>query len=110
MKANRTSTLSNVMSLAWQFVKRNGYNISEALKAAWRNVKLVAAMHVKIVQFFFTKVDGTIRQAFGTLEGDKLPEGKGSGRKPNDSVQVYFDTEKGEFRCFKKCNLVRIVL
>ena len=29
-------------------------------------------------------------------------------RKPADTVQTYFDTEKQEYRCFKKANLIRI--
>lgn len=42
------------------------------------------------------------------LRGVELFRNLHSGRKPNDGVQVYFDTEKEEWRCFKKCNLVRI--
>lgn len=37
MSNERKSTLRNVMSLAWQFVKRNGLSLSEALTIAWRN-------------------------------------------------------------------------
>lgn len=100
--------LRNVMSLAWQFVKRNGYTMSEALKCAWANVKLRAALNKRIVKFYFQKVDGTLREAYGTLKTDLIPETKGDARKRNDTVQVYFDTEKSEYRCFKKANLIRI--
>ena len=65
-------------------------------------------MRTGIVQFFFMKVDGTIRQAFGTLDPHRLPETQGSGRRPADTVQVYFDTEKQEYRSFKKCNLYKM--
>ena len=101
-------TLKSVMQLAWQFVKRNGYTLSEALKTAWKNVKLKNEMKNKIVKFYFSKVDGSIREAFGTLKAELLPETKGTDRKPNDTIQTYFDTEKQEFRCFKKANLVKI--
>ena len=101
-------TLKSVMQLAWQFVKRNGYTLSEALKTAWKNVKLKLAMQTKIVKFYFSKVDGSIREAFGTLKAELLPETKGTDRKPNDTIQTYFDTEIQEFRCFKKANLVKI--
>ncbi len=37
-----------------------------------------------------------------------IGEVKGTGRKPNDNLQVYWDTEKEEYRCFKKCNLIKI--
>ena len=101
-------TLKSVMQLAWQFVKRNGYTMSEALKTAWKNIKLKKSMQTKIVKFYFSKVDGSIREAFGTLKADLLPETKGTDRKPNDTIQTYFDTEVGEFRCFKKANLVKV--
>lgn len=100
--------LRNVMSLAWQFVKRNGYTMSEALKCAWANVKLRAALNKRIVKFYFQKVNGEIREAYGTLKTELIPETKGDDRKCNDTVQVYFDTEKSEYRCFKKANLIRI--
>lgn len=108
MSNERKITLANIMSLAWQFVKRNGYTMSEALKAAWLNAKVTKAMRGGIVQFFFKKVDGTIRQAFGTLDPNRVPATQGTGRKPNETVQVYFDTDRQEYRSFKKCNLVKM--
>lgn len=100
-----TSNLRSVMQLAWQFVKRNGLRMSEALKTAWRNVKLQMEMKKGIVKFYFQKVDGSIREAYGTLNENLLPESKGNERKQNDTVQTYFDTEVKEYRCFKKANL-----
>ena len=106
MSTERKSTLRNVMSLAWQFVKRNGLTLSEALTIAWRNIKLRAAMSNRIVRFYFLKVDGTIREAYGTLAERLTPAISGtSTRRTNDTVQTYFDTEKQEWRCFKKANL-----
>ena len=58
--------LHEVMSLAWQFVKRNGYTMSEAMKVAWANLKLKGEMKKKIVKFYFKKVDGSVREAYGT--------------------------------------------
>lgn len=100
------TTLSNVMNLAWQFVKRNGFSMSEALKAAWANIKLKAALAKGITKFYFKKVDGTLREAYGTLKTELLPNHTESNRKANPTIQVYFDTEKQEWRCFKKANLV----
>lgn len=106
MSNERKSTLRNVMTLAWQFVKRNGLSLSEALTIAWRNIKLRAAMANKIVRFYFRKVDGTIREAYGTLSERLTPATAGtSTRRTNGTVQTYFDTEKQEWRCFKKANL-----
>jgi hypothetical protein len=62
-------------------------------------------MQTKIVKFYFQKVNGTIREAWGTLRPDLMPKTEYNQRKQNDTVQVYFDTEVNEFRCFKKFNL-----
>ncbi len=108
MSTEKKNHLANIMRLAWQFVKRNGFTMSEALKAAWRNFKLKAAMKERIVKFYFQKVDGSLREAYGTLKESLLPPTLGTGRKANDTLQTYFDTEKNEYRCFKKANLVRM--
>lgn len=100
--------LSKIMRQAWQMVKKNGFTMAEALRVAWLNFKLRIKMMAGIVKFYFTKVDGTTREAYGTLKTELMPEMKGSERKPNPTLQVYFDTEKGEYRCFKVANLARI--
>lgn len=100
--------MKEVMTLAWQFVRKNGYSMSEALKTAWANFKLKSKMKTGIVRFYFRKVDGSVREAFGTLSEKLMPETKGTGKKANDTLQTYFDTERGEFRSFKKANLVSI--
>lgn len=100
---------TEIMQQAWQFVKRNGFSMSEALKVAWRNIKVKMMMKKRIVKFYFLKVDGSIREAYGTLKENLIPATVGSDRKRNDTVQTYFDTEKGEWRCFKKANLMNIV-
>ena len=108
MAAEKRNLLKEIMSLAWSFVRKNGYSMSEALKVAWANIKLRALLQKKVVEFYFKKTDGTLRQAFGTLKEGLIGETKGTGRKPNENLQVYWDTEKEEDRCIKKCNLVRI--
>lgn len=107
MSTKMKSTMKDVMLLAWTFVKRNGYSMSDALKCAWANIKLRALLGKKVVEFYFKKTDGTLRQAFGTLMSDRVPETKGE-RKAADNCQVYFDTEKEAWRSFKKCNLIKI--
>ena len=84
--------LSEVMTMAWQFVKRNGFTMGEALKTAWANMKLKVQLSKRIVEFYFKKTDGTLRQAFGTLVSERIPETKGV-KKTADNCQVYFDTE-----------------
>ena len=104
--------LRDLMLQAWKFVKRNGVTIKEALLKAWLNEKLKLAMALRIVKFWFEKIDGTVREAYGTLSSKRIPEKEtvtgSDNRKKNDTVQVYFDTEKQEWRCYKKMNLLRI--
>lgn len=100
--------MSEVSKLAWQLVKRCGFTLSEAMRTAWLNIKVKAAMKLGIVKFWFTKVDGSLREAYGTLKEGMMPTTQNSGRKANDTVQVYYDTEKEEFRCFKRANLVKM--
>ena len=78
MSTNFKNQMKEVMSLAWSFVKRNGFSMSEALKCAWANLKLKAALKVKIVEFYFRKTDGTLRQAFGTLMNSREPKARRS--------------------------------
>lgn len=104
----KRNVLHEIMSLAWQFVKRNGFTMSEALKVAWANMKLKAAMKQRIVKFYFQKVDGRVREAYGTLKENLIPATSGDNRKKNDTVATYFDTEKQSWRSFKKANLLNI--
>lgn len=97
------------MQMAWQFVKRNGFTMAEALHAAWLNFKLKVAMAVRIVKFYFQKIDGSIREAYGTLNANIVPATSGNdNRRKNETVQVYWDNERESWRCFKKANLLRI--
>lgn len=109
MSTKMKSTIKDVMLLAWTFVKRNGYSMSDALKCAWANIKLRALMQKRIVKFYFQKLDGTLREAFGTLNENMIPSITGDGsKKKNNTIQVYYDSEKQSWRSFKKCNLIKI--
>jgi len=66
-------------------------------------------MKSRIVKFYYQKVDSSVREAYGTIYEKLMPEVAGTDtRKKNDTVQTYFDTERGEWRCFKKANLLSI--
>lgn len=109
MSTNFKNQMREVMSLAWQMVKKNGFSMSEALKTAWANLKLKSEMKKRIVKFYFKKVDGSVREAYGTLNEKLMPAVTGNDKRTkNDTVQTYFDTERGEFRCYKKANLMSI--
>ena len=108
MKSLTRINKSELFSLAWQFVKRNGLTMADALRTAWRNIKVKMMMSERIVKFYYQKVDGSIREAYGTLKSDLIPAIAGSDRKKNDTVQVYYDSERESWRCFKKANLISI--
>ena len=82
--------------------------MSEALKVAWANMKLMKQMKERIVKFYFQKMDGSVREAYGTLKENLIPATSGDNRKKNDTVAIYFDTEKQSWRSFKKANLLNI--
>ena len=48
MSTKFRSQMKEVMQMAWSFVRKNGYSMSEALKCAWANLKLKAALKVEI--------------------------------------------------------------
>lgn len=113
MATTKKNQLKEIMTLAWQFVKNNGFTMGEALKVAWMNFKLKAALKVKSVVFHFKKKDGTTRKAVGTtrkavgtLQGAS-EHTKGTG-KTSSLVQVFFDIEKQAWRSFNKWNLLSI--
>lgn len=103
----KTNYLSQIMSSAWRFFRISGQSFSECLKLAWSNFKTVQKMQKGIVKFYFQKVDGSIREAYGTLSEKIIPKAdQANNRKKNDTVQIYFDTECQDWRCFKKLNLI----
>ncbi|MEG1401255.1 SH3 beta-barrel fold-containing protein [Bacteroides sp.] len=99
-------SLKQIMFLAWQFVRKNGYTMSEALKCAWANIRLRTKMQQGVIRFYYRKVSGEAREAFGTLKESMMPQTKGTGKKANDTLQVYYDTERNGYRSFKKANLL----
>lgn len=104
----KTSDLRDIMRIAWQLVRKNGFTMSEALKTAWLNFKLKMKMRYGIVKFYYQKISGEIREAYGTLRADLMSQTKGADRKSNPTVQVYYDSERDGYRCFKIANLVKI--
>ena len=99
----RNTDKKTVFCLAWQFARQTGLSFSECLKKAWANIKLKAKMKTSIVEFYYKKINGEIRQAFGTLSNTPPTT---SHRKPNDNLFTYFDTVKGEWRSFYKFNIL----
>ena len=95
-----------VMSSAWELVKSAGLTLSEALKKAWKAVKLKSKLLSGIVEFSFTKKDGSIRKAIGTLDLALFDyESKGS-QKDNYKSVAYYDLDANGFRSFSIGSLI----
>ena len=89
-----------------------GRPLADCLAQVRRIALCVAAMKTRIVEFYFVKKDGTVRQAFGTLQEDViLPLIKDtSNREPNPELVTYYDTVKKQFRSFRKENFQHFVV
>lgn len=85
-------------------IKAQFATFGEALKQAWKIIKLQARMIVGNVSFKFRKVDGSIREAVGTLTVKY--ESKGNGKPMSVDSMMYYDIEANGFRSFKVFNLV----
>lgn len=84
-------------------IKNQFNSFADALKKAWVIIKLRASMKKKIVSFKFKKVDGSIREAKGTLN---IEYQRKTDKVPNYSVMNYFDVEVNGWRSFKVENLI----
>lgn len=110
MSTDRKTQMSKLMQNAWMLVKKYGLSMRDAMVKAWGIFKLKGQMLRGIVKFFYTKVDGSTRMAWGTLKADLLPQQaeEGKQKKTNDTVFSYWDTDKQAFRCFKVVNFLNM--
>lgn len=110
MATEKRIQLSELMKKSWQLVKVYGFTIAEAMRQMWAIFKLKEKMHKGIVKFYYQKLNGEIRTAWGTLKTDLIPATADTdNRKKNDSVMVYHDQEKASFRCFKIANYIKMI-
>ena len=100
------------MNYAHHMYTTADYTWSAALKKAWTLYRLVKAMRKGVVKFFYEKVDGSARVAYGTL--CNLPAGVTSRRSatktPNFGTMCYWDTKKNAFRSFRVENFIAIAV
>jgi hypothetical protein len=104
MKVNK----SKLFKVAHAILRKGQVNnLSEALKAAWKAVKIYTRMLTGKVEFTFRKVNGEIRKAIGTLYNlGYTAKGNGSKTDNNADVICYWDCEKNAFRSFKSVTLI----
>lgn len=92
------------MTAAWRFVKEYGFTMSDALKQAWMQFKLRARMTKGVVEFFYKKVNGEVRKAYGTLL-NVTTKGTGFSHK---GCQCYYDMEVQAWRSYRIENLIAV--
>jgi hypothetical protein len=86
-------------------VKGQFATFAAALTHAWKVIKLQMALATRaMVNFTYRKIDGSIREAVGTLVN--VPTPKGGDRKANHSLLTYFDLQQNDWRCAKVQNLI----
>ena len=109
---NKTNFRTRVMSYAHHIFESTTVHWSTALKKAWTLYRLAKMMRKGVVKFFYEKVDGSARVAYGTL--CNLPAGVTSRRSatkaPNFATMCYWDTKKQAFRSFKVENFIAIAV
>lgn len=111
MTTSIKNKMRKVMQLAHRAYQLKSSSMSwvECLKQAWQVVKLESAMKTKVVEFFFMKMNGEVRQVFGTLlqsHIDYTPNGTGHAAS-RDCIR-YWDEAKGAWRQFKAYNFLRV--
>ena len=91
-------------------------NPSQALKHAWWFESFRTLLSSGIYRFSYIKSDGTIREAFGTLDpeiipSDKWPSGNPSPitRTPSYATFAYYDIFKNEWRSFRLDHFIGFV-
>ena len=109
-RQNFYKKMAELMRNAWFLVRNYGMSLADAMRQAWRIFKLKSAMHKGIVKFQFLKLDGTTRDAVGTLVDEVTSKLVGGQYyNPSPKVVAYFDCEKQEWRSFRKERLIGMV-
>lgn len=101
------ATRSQIFKRAWERVKTNASSFSAALKASWAEYRAFVLRtsedSSKEFKAVFVKKDGTVREAHGTLDLNRIPEDqhpKGL-RTPPPHVFTYWDIDKQAWRSFR---------
>lgn len=100
-----------VMKYAWQLFKTTRQAWRVCMIKAWQLYRLAKKMMCGTVTFYYTKTDGSIRKANGTLRNIPFNIAIGGNKmtKPSYKTMRYFDTDKHQFRCFRIENLLCVI-
>lgn len=103
---------TNVIAKAVQFVNNFNMDINDAVRKGIMLEQLRNRMvNGELVKFKYMKVDGSIRNAIGTLHADVVAantKANGSYRKPQGTF-CYIDLECFAWRSFKEERLLEIL-
>lgn len=104
MKVNK----SKLFKVAHAIIRKGqAATLSDALKAAWKAIKIYTQMLSSIVVFTFRKSNGEIRKAVGTFHNlNYQAKGTTNAHSKNEDVICYWDCEKNAFRSFKASTLI----
>jgi len=96
--------------LAWGVVRKNGMTWKQAYHHAVNALSMKERLSSGVVEFKFTKLDGTLRPAKGTRSLEFIPaqfHPKGTSTKPETTnVVSFFDVENNGWKSFDIANLV----
>jgi hypothetical protein len=97
------------MEALYDYFLAQGLSDDECRRLCDANNNLVEKMISGVVCFKYRKKDGSERVAHGTLRNDMMPDTKGNKSTLGIASQVYYDIEKGAFRCFNKISLIEVI-
>jgi hypothetical protein len=66
-------------------------------------------MQKEVVEFYFTKKDGTLRRAFGTTMSSLAQKHTVGGHHSSIKVITFFDVEKSEWRSCQINSLLKVL-
>jgi hypothetical protein len=90
------SIRSKVFKAAWYYIRKGIYeNMSQALKAAWKAIKIKVAMLTGTVTLKFRKTTGEIRTALATLKFDTPYTPKTAAKYTPDVLKFYDKSVEG---------------
>ena len=113
IKLRRLMNAANELKKSKPAVLRGAQlNASGALKYAWWFEKFRTQLSTGIYRFSYFKTDGTIREAYGTLCMDYIPDEnkpKGTGTEINGNTFAYWDVKALGWRSFRLDNFFGFV-
>ncbi|MFR9620131.1 MAG: SH3 beta-barrel fold-containing protein [Rikenellaceae bacterium] len=103
----RNNFRTEVFKRAHSLAQSTGEAFAACLAKAWNIYRLARKMAAEVAKFAYTKVDGSLRIARGTLR-NVAHLIKDGGREANPSTLRYYDVEAEAFRSFRVENLITV--